>query len=67
MYDFITEIEYEDIFLALFTFNINELILIRLYNYKNNFWLFIYNTILLLLAYLYYKYKISIKNKTKKE
>jgi hypothetical protein len=65
MYDFITEIEYEDIFLALFTFNINELILIRLYNSKNMFWLIIYNTILVLLAYLYYKYKVSVKNKIK--
>jgi hypothetical protein len=65
MYDFITEIEYEDIFIALFTFNMNELILFRLYNHKNKFWLIIYNIILLLLAYSYYKYKISIKNKKK--
>jgi uncharacterized membrane protein AbrB (regulator of aidB expression) len=56
MDNFIIDIDYSDILLALVAFNINELILYKLYKY-HPIVLFIYNVMLLILIYLHYKYK----------
>jgi hypothetical protein len=62
MDDFIIEIDYGDIFIALIIFNINELILYELYKHHSVV-LLIYNLLLLLFAYLHYKYKHNKKKK----